>query len=147
MTEKTLEPPSAGRRVEPLVGPALIAALQRFVAEEVCPVNDGCVHGFVSGAHTGWGWARNRVDQLLKRHTTRDVHNGRVDSSVNLSGASVRETAFRDAIAAVCREHGAELEVTDDGKPYGMQQGILRVSMPSVFDGEKCVQAFCEFDW
>lgn len=47
---------------------ALLSALKRFVDEEACPVNDGCVAGFVSGAHTGWGWARNRIGELVKKH-------------------------------------------------------------------------------
>lgn len=58
-----------------------------------------------------------------------------------------REQAFREAIAVVCREHGAELNVTDDGRPYGMHSGVLIVSMASVYDGDRLVKEFCEFDW
>lgn len=58
-----------------------------------------------------------------------------------------REKLFRDAIAEVCLLHGAELEVTDDGKNYGMQSGVLRVTMKSVWDGDKLVKDFCEFNW
>lgn len=46
----------------------LITQLQHFVREETCPVNENCVPGFVSGAHTGWGWARTRVAQILASH-------------------------------------------------------------------------------
>jgi hypothetical protein len=45
----------------------LLDALTRFVNEETCPVNEQCVAGFVSGAHTGWGWARDRVRGLLRQ--------------------------------------------------------------------------------
>lgn len=61
--------------------------------------------------------------------------------------AEAREKAFRDAFARLCKEHGAEIEVTDDGKPNGMHRGVLRVTMQSVFEGDECVQEFCEFDW
>ena len=47
---------------------ALIKELNRFVQEEVCPVNEQCVAGFVSGAHSGWGWARNRVREILEKN-------------------------------------------------------------------------------
>lgn len=58
-----------------------------------------------------------------------------------------REKAFREAILKVCAEHGAEIEITDDGKPYGMHKAILMISMPSVWDGDRLVKDFCEFSW
>lgn len=58
-----------------------------------------------------------------------------------------REQAFRDAILAVCREHGAELEVTDDGKSYGMHSPILLVTMASVYEGDRLVKDFVQFNW
>lgn len=64
-----------------------------------------------------------------------------------LVSASDREKAFRDAIADVCLVHGAELQVTDDGKSYGMHNGVLRVTMMSVWNDDVLMNDFCEFDW
>jgi hypothetical protein len=61
--------------------------------------------------------------------------------------AAEREFLLRNAINAVCQDHGAELEVTDDGKPYGLHSGVLRITMQSVFEGDECVKEFCEFEW
>lgn len=43
----------------------LIEKLRNFAQLETCPVNGQCAPGFVSGAYEGWGWARNRVSQIL----------------------------------------------------------------------------------
>jgi len=58
-----------------------------------------------------------------------------------------RERAFREAVAKLCDEHGAKLEVKDDGRPYGMHNGVLTVTMISVWDGDRLVKDFCEFNW
>ena len=58
-----------------------------------------------------------------------------------------REKAFREAVAKLCEEHGAELEVKDDGRPYGMHNGVLTVTMISVWAGDRLVKDFCEFNW
>lgn len=42
-----------------------LANLRRFCNEEVCPVNEQLLAGFVAGAYDGWGRARNRVSQIL----------------------------------------------------------------------------------
>lgn len=68
-------------------------------------------------------------------------------SGETIATPSEREQAFRAAIAAVCKEHGAELEVTDDGESYGMHTGVLRVTMVSVWDDDRLVKDFCEFNW
>ncbi len=44
----------------------LLRELRKFADTAVCPVADHCVSGFVSGAYTGWGWARERVAKFAK---------------------------------------------------------------------------------
>ena len=61
--------------------------------------------------------------------------------------AAEREAAFRLAIAAVCKEHGATFDITDDGRPYGMHSAILHVTMMSVWNDGELVKAFCSFKW
>jgi len=43
--------------------------LKEFAETAVCPVADHCVSGFVSGAYTGWGWARERAAKFASRYT------------------------------------------------------------------------------
>jgi hypothetical protein len=45
--------------------------------------------------------------------------------------AQERESAFRQDLAELLAKHGAELQVTDDGKDYGMHNGICIVTMPA----------------
>jgi hypothetical protein len=63
-----------------------------------------------------------------------------------MTTASEREAAFRAALKSLCEEHGAELEVTDDGRVY-MAMPVLRITMPSEYDGDDIVKQFCEFNW
>jgi hypothetical protein len=42
-------------------------AMLKFANEAVCPVNDNLVAGFVSGAYTGWGWARNHIRTMAEK--------------------------------------------------------------------------------
>lgn len=59
-----------------------------------------------------------------------------------------RERLFREAIAKVCTEHGAEMEITDDGKPYGMASPILRVTFETKRDeNDEIVADFFSFEW
>ena len=44
---------------------SLKAELRTFANEHVCPVNENCQPGFVSGAYSAWGWARNHIAKLL----------------------------------------------------------------------------------
>ena len=44
----------------------LIAKMTWFANEALCPVNHDCVYGFVSGATTGWGWARTEVGKWAR---------------------------------------------------------------------------------
>lgn len=48
----------------------LVTALRRFERDTVCPVNENCQPGFVAGAFSAWGWARNHVGTLLNTLAT-----------------------------------------------------------------------------
>ena len=59
--------------------------------------------------------------------------------------AKAREAAFRADFAALLAKHGAELEVTDDGKPYGLHNGVAIISMQGIWaDGEQTAE-YTEF--
>ena len=45
-----------------------------------------------------------------------------------------REEAFRRDLQELLANHGAELEITDDGKDYGLHVGIAVVIMKSEWD-------------
>ncbi len=55
------------------------------------------------------------------------------------------EADFRKDFKELLEKHNAELEVTDDGKGYGMHSGIARITIPKEFD-PKIEYEFCEFD-
>ena len=57
-----------------------------------------------------------------------------------------REDEFRADLAALLEKHHAELEVTDDGKPHGMHNGICRITMMNEFDDGEEVAQFAQFD-
>ena len=50
--------------------------------------------------------------------------------------AKEREEAFRRDLAELLAKHKAELDITDDGKSYGMHSGIAEVTMMSEWDAE-----------
>ena len=45
-----------------------------------------------------------------------------------------REDAFRRDLAELLAKHKAELEITDDRKPYGLHSGEAVVTMMSEYD-------------
>lgn len=45
-----------------------------------------------------------------------------------------REDAFRRDLAALLEKHKAELEITDDGKPYGLHSAEAVVTMMGEWD-------------
>jgi hypothetical protein len=49
--------------------------------------------------------------------------------------AQQREEAFRMDFEALCEKHNATINVTDDGKPYGMHNGVATVTMEASWDG------------
>ena len=61
--------------------------------------------------------------------------------------AKEREDAFRKELQELLDKHGAELTITDDGKPYGLHSGACLVSMGNEFDKStfECVKEFTEF--
>jgi len=62
--------------------------------------------------------------------------------------ADERELAFIAKLKTLLEASGAELHVTDDGKGYGMQTGVCRISMESVYNyqTDKLEKDFCEFE-
>lgn len=50
--------------------------------------------------------------------------------------AEQREQEFRQDLAALLEKHGAEVEITDDRKPYGLHSGVCVISMQSVWDDD-----------
>ncbi len=44
------------------------------------------------------------------------------------------EAEFRADLAALLAKHGAELNITDDGKGYGFHCGIAEVTVMSKYD-------------
>lgn len=60
--------------------------------------------------------------------------------------AKQREEEFRADLAALLEKHGAEIDVTDDGRPFGMHSGICLVTMGGEWDGTgELVKEYTEF--
>lgn len=67
-------------------------------------------------------------------------------SGIVTISAKEREEAFRRDLAKLLSQHGAELEVTDDGKSYGMHSGVCEISMAGKWDdGGNLVAEYTEF--
>lgn len=47
-----------------------------------------------------------------------------------------REEAFRADLAELLKKHNAEMNVTDDGSPWGMHVGICQVWMSPEWDAD-----------
>ena len=60
--------------------------------------------------------------------------------------AEQREIDFRKDLKDLLKRHGAEMEITDDGKSYGRQSGVCRINMASIYVGEVLTKDYCEFD-
>ncbi|MFH1744202.1 MAG: hypothetical protein ABIH23_34810 [bacterium] len=50
--------------------------------------------------------------------------------------AKEREATFLSDLTALLSKHGAVLDVTDDGKSYGMQSGVCEITIDSEWDSE-----------
>lgn len=48
--------------------------------------------------------------------------------------AQEREDAFRDDLAQLLAKHGAEMDVTDDGRDFGLHRGVCEISMNGKWD-------------
>ena len=60
--------------------------------------------------------------------------------------AKQREDEFRADLKALIEKHGAEIDVTDDGRPYGMQSGVCQVMMMGKYDKDgEPVEEYTEF--
>ena len=53
-----------------------------------------------------------------------------------MNTAKEREAAFRADLAELLNKHHAALDITDDGKPYGMHTAIVEITMPSEWDDD-----------
>jgi len=50
--------------------------------------------------------------------------------------AKEKEDAFRADFAELLTKHKAQLEITDDGKPYGMHSPIAEIWIDAEFDAD-----------
>lgn len=58
-----------------------------------------------------------------------------------------REAAFRADLTALLADHRAELVVTDDGRPWGLQKGICNITMMNDFDDNgQLIADYVEFN-
>ena len=61
--------------------------------------------------------------------------------------ANERETAFRMKLRILLEGNGAEMQITDDGKEWGMHSGIVIITMMSEYDDDgNLIKDFCEFE-
>ena len=57
------------------------------------------------------------------------------------------EKDFRKDLELLLKKHNAEMDITDDGKSYGMHSAIVTITIMSKWDDEfKITSEFCEFD-
>lgn len=59
--------------------------------------------------------------------------------------ADEREADFMTDLKLLLKRHGAELEVGDDGREYGMHQGEVKISMDSIWIDDELKADFHEF--
>ena len=61
--------------------------------------------------------------------------------------AAEREAEFRADLDALLKRHSAEIDITDDGKPWGMHSGVVRISMGSKYTDDylTCLAEYAEF--
>lgn len=59
--------------------------------------------------------------------------------------AAQREKAFRDDLAALLDKHGAQMDITDDKRNYGMHSGIVVITMPAWFENYEVSKEYTEF--
>ncbi len=59
--------------------------------------------------------------------------------------ASERERAFREDLNALLLKHRAELQITDDGAPWGLHCAIAVVTMEALWDDQDIAAEFTTF--
>jgi len=56
------------------------------------------------------------------------------------------ESDFRNDLELLLIKHGAEIEITDDNKDYGMHSGIVVITIMSKWNkNNELIRNFCEF--
>ena len=64
-----------------------------------------------------------------------------------MKDAATLQAEFMTDLNALLRRHCAEIQVTDDGKSYGMQGGVCEVSISSRYnDANECVREGADFE-
>ena len=59
--------------------------------------------------------------------------------------AKEREHAFRLDLAKLLAKHEAEINVTDDGKEFGLHSGVCEISMFGKWEDGQLVAEYTEF--
>lgn len=118
-------PPEATEAVEALFDNlSLIYGDQGLSRDEVQPLVKALLH-YRSNDFTTTEQqqiAEDAIMPFLKRHPERK-HQSLPRTSKE------RESCFRADLASLLKKHRAELQVTDDGKPWGMHNGVCEVTM------------------
>lgn len=57
-----------------------------------------------------------------------------------------RELDFRQELEALCGKHGAEIEITDDGRSYGFHSGLCNITMRSIYENDELIAEYCDFN-
>lgn len=61
--------------------------------------------------------------------------------------AEQRKASFLRELQDLLNRYQAELQVTDDGKDYGMHTGVCQITMPSIYDNDhNLIADYCEFE-
>ncbi len=55
------------------------------------------------------------------------------------------ERDFRNDLQLLLDQYGAELEITDDGEPYGGHRAIVVITIMGKWKNGDLVRNFCEF--
>lgn len=58
-----------------------------------------------------------------------------------------REEAFRKDLDKLLKKHKAEIEITDDGKPWGFHSAICKIYLDAIYDKDthECIAEFTDF--
>lgn len=60
--------------------------------------------------------------------------------------ANQRKAAFIADLHALLTKHGAELEITDDGKGFGMHSPMAVITMHGIYEDLEEQAQFCQFE-